>query len=182
MAPSLRLGEWSGGVLERRAALLDFCARELDVARARLALAHDHLGAPILRIDGVSGRWRISSSSRENLCLFGLAEAPIGVDMEICSAIEPAWNVLCAEERAAVKNFQPERQAEEFLRLWTAKEAYLKALGVGLRREPREIHIRPEGGSFGIIDREQQVTLREARFWREKIGAREALCACVVMA
>jgi len=179
MRPHVWLGEFFGGVAGRRASLLDFCARQLGVERERLTLTHDDLGAPLLQIDGAQSQWRISSSSRENICLFGLARERIGVDVEILNPIEPAWNVLHEEERRALAALPRENQADEFLRLWTVKEAYVKALGAGLRREPAEIRVESTAQSFRIFDRDEEVVLHDARQWRENIGARTALCACV---
>jgi len=167
--------------LRRHDALLSFCAENLGVAQGRLTLARDAFSAPLLLLDGAETAWRVSSASRDNIALFGLARGKIGVDVELSSAAEPAWNVLHEEEKAALRALPRERQSEEFLRLWTAKEAYLKALGLGLRREPSEIYVLAEPGPFKILDRGREIATREARFWGEKVGERPALCACVVL-
>jgi phosphopantetheinyl transferase len=175
---------WLGEVLsptERRAALLAFCATHLKLSSRRLSLAHDALSAPLLLQDGATFAWRVSSSSRQNVALFGLSRERIGVDLELLPAPEPAWNVLHEQERASLAALPEARQAEAFLSLWTAKEAYLKALGLGLRREPAEICVRWQGDAFSLTDRGQTVIAREARFWRETVGAKTALCACVIL-
>lgn len=180
MAAAFLLCEVSGAE-KRQAALLSFCAGRLNVSARRLSLAHDDLGAPLLLLDGAAFSWSISSSSRENIALFGLSRERIGVDVEISSALEPAWNVLHEEERAALAALPDKARSHEFLRLWTAKEAYLKALGLGLRREPGEICIRSLDDAFDIIDRGRPVAAREAWSWRDKVGEREVFCACVVL-
>jgi phosphopantetheinyl transferase len=185
MEAALRLGLHEGGTQGRRAALLGFCAESLSLAPQRLSLAHDAFGAPRLRIDGAPGDWRVSSASRERLALFGLSRQRIGVDVEIATvlepAIEPAWNILHDSEKAALAALPEAGRAQEFLRLWTAKEAYVKALGLGLRREPSEIAIAPQGDSFRLFDRNRAVALAGARLWRESVGGREAVCACVTL-
>jgi phosphopantetheinyl transferase len=165
----------------RLKALLSFCSEQLKVSMRRLALSHDDLGAPVLLLDGVAFSWSVSTSSRENVALFGLSRERIGVDVELGSDIEPAWNVLHAEEKKGLKALPEAARPEEFLRLWTAKEAYLKALGLGLRREPSEICIRTLDDAFNILDRGKAVVTREAWSWREKVGPRLALCASVVL-
>jgi phosphopantetheinyl transferase len=177
----LRLGAFEGGPVGRRAALLDFCADALGFELSRLDLTHDALGAPILCVDGAAAEWRVSSSSRENICLFGLARRRVGVDVEIGDGGEPAWNVLHRKERAALQALAPELRGQEFLRLWVAREAYLKALGVGLRREPSEICVRPSDEAFLLLDRGLEIATDSARAWRAAIGRREAICACVVL-
>ena len=88
----------------------------------------------------------------------------------------PAWNVLHEFEKAALAELPQERQSEAFLRLWTAKEAYLKALGVGLRREPSEICIRPRAEGFHVLDGGREIPTIETRLWRENVdGARLCL-------
>jgi 4'-phosphopantetheinyl transferase len=181
MEALLWLGEIAGGALLRHDALLAFCAEKLRVAPGRLTLARDAFSAPHLLLDGKKTAWRISSASRDDIVLFGLAREKIGVDVELPSSAEPAWNVLHEKEKAALLALPGELRAEEFLRLWTAKEAYLKALGLGLRREPSEICIVAQADAFRILDGGREIATREARFWRDKAGWKEALCACVVL-
>ncbi len=175
------LGEIAGGALRRHDALLHFCTEKIAVAPERLTLARDAFSAPVLLLDGEESAWRISSASRGDIALFGLARDKIGVDIELPSSAEPAWNVLHEKEKAALRELPAELRAPEFLRLWTAKEAYLKALGLGLRREPSEICIFAQANTFRVLDREREVALREARLWRETTGQRQSLCACVVL-
>lgn len=181
VAAAVWLGAFSGGAAGRRAALLDFCAAQLNVAAARLALAHDALGAPVLMLDAAPSEWRISSSSRENIALFGFSRDRIGVDVEALTADEPAWSVLHPKEKAALRAAPDHRRAEAFLRLWTVKEAYLKALGLGLRREPADICVEPRGESFRLADADRETRLIEARLWRGEAGGQAALCALVTL-
>ncbi len=180
MSAILRVVEVSG-VKRRHEALLSFCADQLKVSSRRLSLGHDDLGAPLLQLDGAAFAWRISLSSRENVALFGLSRERIGVDVELASDLDPAWNVLHDEEKRALGAMPDAARPEEFLRLWTAKEAYLKALGLGLRCEPSEICIKTLDDAFNILDCGRRVVTREAWSWREKHGSGLALCACVVL-
>jgi 4'-phosphopantetheinyl transferase len=179
--PALWLAPCSGGEAGRRNALLAFCATQLNVAPDRLALTHDEAGAPLLRLDGGPSAWRVSASSRENIALFGLSRERIGVDVEVLATMAPAWNVLHENERTALAALPHERQGEAFLRLWTAKEAYLKALGVGRRREPSEICIRARADVFEVLDGGREISASEGRLWRENVAGRVVLCACVTL-
>ncbi len=181
MAAAIWLGTFSGSATGRRVALLDFCSSRLNVAPERLVLTHDASGAPFLLLDGGPSEWRVSSSSRENIALFALSREKIGVDVEVLAAMAPAWNVLHESEKAALAALPQTQQGEAFLRLWTAKEAYLKALGVGLRREPAEICIRPRADGFDVRDGGREIPTIETRLWRENVEGRVVLCACVTL-
>lgn len=181
MDPALALRRFSGGAEIRRAALLGFCAERLALDPERLGLDHDELGAPLLLIDGAPGRWRISSASRENIALFGLSAQKIGVDVELAAAMDVPWNILHRREKAALAALPEAARAAAFLRLWTAREAYVKALGLGLRREPGELLVEPSGAGFRLFDGAREAALAGARLWGEKIDGREAICACVTL-
>jgi phosphopantetheinyl transferase len=181
MATALWLGPFLGGEAGRRNALSAFFATQLKVGRERLSLTHDEWGAPLLLLDGGPSAWRVSLSSRENIALFALSREKIGVDVEVLAAMAPAWNVLHESEKAALAELPQERQSEAFLRLWTAKEAYLKALGVGLRREPSEICIRPRAEGFHVLEGGREVPTIETRLWRENVAGRACVCACVTL-
>jgi 4'-phosphopantetheinyl transferase len=71
--------------------------------------------------------------------------AAIGVDLE---AVKPqpdptelARNILSRREMAAFDRLPEETKLEGFYRLWTMKEAVLKALGTGFRHDPRRLEI-----------------------------------------
>lgn len=82
-----------------------------------------------------------------------LARSPVGVDVELVGpAQEPAWNMLSPREQAALRRHPAEDRWPAFLALWTAKEAYLKAIGLGLSREPRTIDVTVQGPSLLIVD------------------------------
>jgi 4'-phosphopantetheinyl transferase len=81
-----------------------------------------------------------------DLALLAIAgEGAVGVDVERVD-VRPhleslARRVLSAQEHAAWRARDEEERLRAFLEHWTAKEAYLKALGVGLTRALREVSI-----------------------------------------
>jgi len=71
-----------------------------------------------------------------------------GIDVETLRDVAPslARRCLSAAESAWLERARPGvHRSYRFLRLWTAKEAYLKATGVGLAADPREISIDHTG-------------------------------------
>lgn len=67
-----------------------------------------------------------------------VAQVPCGCDVERVGRYDPAvaQRALTPAEFAQVEALPTELRAAEFVRLWTLKEAFLKALGVGLQRDP----------------------------------------------
>ncbi len=80
-------------------------------------------------------------SHGQNLGLYGIirdvSSLKIGVDIEEGGrSLDPlslAERFFTASEYQLLQQSSPEEQSHRFLQLWTAKEAYLKALGVGLQ-------------------------------------------------
>ena len=76
-------------------------------------------------------------SHTEGMAIFGFTRGHrIGVDIERLRsdfrADEIAERFFSASERAALREIAEERRHEFFFRIWTRKEAYIKALGEGL--------------------------------------------------
>jgi phosphopantetheinyl transferase len=161
--------------LARRGLTREIVAARLGVDVGDVLIGHRSSGAPL--IVSPPTNLRISIAGRDDFCAIALASRAIGVDIEpIGPVAEPAWNILHESERSFLSKVEPTRRHEAFLRIWTAKEAYLKALGLGLAREPSEIAILPRGGNaFEAPDSGEgswrRVSLHEAAF----------MAACVIL-
>lgn len=111
-----------------RAALRGLLARTLGVPAAAVPLSTAASGQP--RVQGAAP-WHVSVSHSEAMAVVVLAQAPVGVDVEAerivpdAAAMAQAW--FTPAEAAQVAS-----QPADFLALWTAKEAVVKALGTGL--------------------------------------------------
>ena len=70
-------------------------------------------------------------------------EASIGVDIESLSAQDDlpnlARHISTAREWESYRTLPEQEKLSAFHRLWTAKEAYLKNLGIGLAVEPNQV-------------------------------------------
>ena len=86
-----------------------------------------------------------SLARSEELVLIGFASRPLGVDIESLATSFDVENfatvALADEEREALKAVNPVDRHEAVLRCWTQKEAYLKAIGVGLYISPKTIEV-----------------------------------------
>lgn len=121
--------------LNRRAAVRAILARSLDRDPGDLAFTVGAHGKPAL--SGVECSW----SHRDRFAVLAVHILPLGIDLEALSAVrEPLPTALLAtEERAWLEAMPPECRHGAFAALWSAKEAYLKARGVGFG-EPLAAH------------------------------------------
>ncbi len=168
--------------LARRGVARRLAAARLGVDPAEVVIGHAGSGAP--RILAPEAGLRISMSGRDDFCAVALAEAPVGVDMEpLVPPAEPAWAVLHADERRALAGLEEGARHVAFLRIWTAKEAYLKALGEGLARELGGIEVIARSGG----EKRGAFTLRDVRgapplcgeWARTTLGGQDFIVACV---
>lgn len=116
---------------------------ELGVPPADVPLA-DGPGKP--RVALAAGPCFNLAHARD-LALVAVADREVGVDVEALDGdrvLDAAVVACTGEEAARLDGLPPEERAEAFLRLWTAKEAYLKGTGVGLAVAPDRVEVGPE--------------------------------------
>ncbi|QDY75213.1 4'-phosphopantetheinyl transferase family protein [Streptomyces qinzhouensis] len=95
---------------------------------------------------------QFSLSHSGGLCLIGLAHGrPVGVDIQTCEALSSPQRVarlagkcLAPAERTRVDTLTGREQRDAVIQLWTLKEAYAKAVGLGLRLPFDQIAFRPD--------------------------------------
>jgi 4'-phosphopantetheinyl transferase len=92
------------------------------------------------------GHAEFSLSHTDGLALVAVSAAEVGVDVETTAQTSLADGLiprcLTAGERAAVERAADNGTTTAFLRYWTAKESYLKGLGIGLNEPLRNVEIR----------------------------------------
>jgi len=121
----------------------------LNLEPDKLGICIGELGRPY--IDATDSRIDFNVSHSSDYHLLGISEnGPIGVDIErlrpICDWQQIAARCLTAEELeefsdSAVQHRKSLRD-EKFWYYWTAKEAILKAAGIGLRCEPNTLNLK----------------------------------------
>jgi 4'-phosphopantetheinyl transferase len=118
----------------------------------RIELEHDRLGKP--HVVGSDVRWSLAHAGGYALIAVGRHQ-PLGVDLEpvrdLPDAAQLTRSCFTPSERA---HLGTTATTEELLRLWTRKEAVLKATGEGLRRRLDELDVLEETGLHGyrIVD------------------------------
>ena len=119
-----------------RAALRSVLCRELGCRNGQLSFQESGYGKPFALVDGEPAGVSFNVSHSGEFGLIALAaEGRLGVDLE---AIVPRRHleslieaVMGPEERAELSVLSVEGRLRQFFRLWTCKEALVKALGTG---------------------------------------------------
>jgi 4'-phosphopantetheinyl transferase len=103
-----------------------------------------------LRVHGAGAGVHVSLSRTDShLALAVTGAGPVGIDLESVAALGrfPVDPVLCSPAESAALSSLPGHAADAARgALWTAKEAVLKAAGVGLRVDPRGLGFEPVTG------------------------------------
>jgi len=128
------------------------------VHAADIVVWHDELGAP-----HVDGGWngtlvdapRVSLTHSGETCLAAVAapDLPVGVDLESLGRAQPGLvaQSLAAHERSLVDGLSGTALDERVLRLWCAKEAASKCLGIGLQGEPAQFGVLEADAACGAL-------------------------------
>ena len=100
-------------------------------------------GKPCLATPPASGPVEFNMSHSGDRVLVALSDRPVGVDLEALRPIDRIRDLaerVCTErELMALDGVPPEDATSSLLRLWTCKEAVVKATGLGLSVDPRRV-------------------------------------------
>lgn len=125
-------------------------------AAAALRFAPDEHGRPWVRSPPALAAWHFSAANTHGLvaCAVDL-RGPIGLDVEsVGRALAPELVTHCCtdEEQRDLAALPPASQPAAFHALWTRKEAYMKARGLGLALEPHRIGFAaPVDGRWRVL-------------------------------
>jgi 4'-phosphopantetheinyl transferase len=103
-------------------------------------------GKPVLAPELHPGPLHFSVSHSRDLIVYAISFlAPLGVDVELVRPLPESARVSAdyysGRENQILAALDPTEQTEAFFRVWTRKEAYLKAIGIGLGQALREIEV-----------------------------------------
>jgi 4'-phosphopantetheinyl transferase len=116
-----------------RGALRILLAQYLQVAARRIEFDYGEKGKPRVAAGGI--HFNLSRSGSNILLAFS-RQYEVGIDIEEFRPVPDlqgmADRFFCAEEAAELRSLPDDERERSFLVCWTRKEAYIKALGVGL--------------------------------------------------
>lgn len=134
--------------LAARCALRQRLAQHLGVSAGALRFVEGPEGKPFL---ADAPRCHFNLSHSEDLALVGIGDrSELGVDIEVLRPVDDAQPLarshFTAAEFDAMMALDERARAAAFLRIWTRKEACLKALGTGLSIAPSsfEVGLEPD--------------------------------------
>jgi len=121
--------------LRCRSALRRLLARYLGQDPADITFSYGRFGKPVLP----GQTWHFNLSHSNNVALIAVSSQPVGVDLEYIEephiAVEGLIELVChPDEKAVLHALTPRERRIAFYKLWTQKEAYCKALGIGLQQ------------------------------------------------
>jgi 4'-phosphopantetheinyl transferase len=155
------------------------------VAPRTLRFERAQYGKPALRAAPGQPPLRFNLAHSGHGALLAIASREIGVDIELArSGIDVesiAARFFCASERAAIAGAPASVRVDAFFRHWVAKEAMLKAEGVGLSRplDSFAVALSQDGSAVRLTSPEGKDALAD---WRVQLlrmppGWHGALCA-----
>jgi len=134
-----------------RALLRTLLGHYVGQAPAQLQFSYASAGKPFLRDHGL--QFNLAHSG--GMALLAVAgRRPVGVDVEqVRSSIETtsiADRYFATEEQALLRAEPADRQRTLFFKVWTRKEAYMKATGLGLYMPLEEFGVLPAANTRAL--------------------------------
>ena len=139
-----KVNEKQDQFLLSRGLLRQLLAGYLQQKPARIQFTTNQAGKPFL----VGRPFQFNLSHTGNLACFAITlKDPIGVDIQEVYPISSRDTLIkkyfSEKEQKYLDSLSPASRQEGFFLIWTAKEAYLKAMGKGFTTSPRGISLLP---------------------------------------
>lgn len=157
-----------------RAALRAILCRQLGCSNERLSFGSSDYGKPFALVDGEPAAlsFNLSHSGKHGLIAI-VPHGRLGVDVEEClprrDFDELSEAVFGPHERSALASVRGRDRARLFFRLWTIKEALIKALGLGFTLDVSQFEV-PQALHQGRMGMFRFPQLPEVRWRVEYIG------------
>lgn len=154
------------GFIISRVMLRGLLARRTGLPAGDIPFSRD--GGGRLQID-LPGPWHCSLSHCEGLVAVIVANTGCGVDIELpreVAVMKLAERYFSAAEISWLRDSPEENRQQEFFRLWTLKEAAVKALGQGLANNLGRLAFSLAGPSPRLLADTPPLQL-----WQQKQGA-----------
>lgn len=118
-------------------------------------IVQNRFGKPMFKADGL-GYFNLSHSGSWVVC--AVDKQMVGIDVEQCRTdIDfEVMSLFSRAEQIYINNGSDKNKLTRFYRIWTLKESYLKALGVGVSQPLNSFTIHVLDGNHACIEINQQ--------------------------
>jgi 4'-phosphopantetheinyl transferase len=165
-ASKFRFAQHKSRFIAARGILRQLLGKYLQVSPSNVTLTYSDRGKPQLPHNSPL-QFNLSHSQEYGLFGFTLNYL-IGVDLEYQRVMPDALNIaqrfFSVREFKMLEEMPQEQQARLFFQLWTAKEAYLKAIGTGLSGSLASIEICVDENHFPYLSPRQENEI-ETKHW-----------------
>lgn len=141
-------------------------SRYLSIEPGELRFCYSPYGKPELSTEMNKHGLGFNLSHSGELALYAVAVDQVGIDLERIQTdldyVAIAQRCFSSQESAALLALPPTYRCEAFFRVWTCKEAYLKAKGEGIFQGLNQVEValaRTEAATFLRIDGDPQATM-----------------------
>ena len=136
-ANKYRFPEHKRRFIVARGVLRQLLGNYLNISPKHLKFEYSERGKPYIFNSNTSKAIQFNISHSEEYALLGFTyDRSIGVDIEYLRAMPDAVKIakrfFAPQEYELICSLDAKQQSQTFFKLWTAKEAYLKAIGTGL--------------------------------------------------
>lgn len=121
----------------RRSILKQIIAKYLEIDPKNLLFGYNLFGKPHLINDSLKHSLKFNMSYSNNMALYAISyEIEVGIDIEFIQKDIEFQQIIdrffSPNEIEYLRNINIDKRKEEFFKIWTRKEAVLKALGKGV--------------------------------------------------
>jgi len=139
-----------------RVMLREILGRQLEADPTGISLTEGERGKPFLAAPAGISRIYFNLSHSGDVVTLAVAPTEVGVDVESLRQVTNAERLARrffspAEHKLVCELDGPDRD-HAFLRIWTQKEAYLKATGLGVGMAVREVETEPDPANPPRLD------------------------------
>ncbi len=165
----------------RRSLARKVLARQFGLKEDAVEIGHEPAGRPLILRPRGSGL-HLSLATRAGLVAIALAHRPVGIDVErVALASEPPPAVLHPDERRWLEGLPATARPLAFAQLWSAKEAYVKALGTGFTHAPESFSVQLDGAERFTVNDDETGRRAAGVIRLTKNGGHESMAAAFII-